>query len=243
MRAILTYHSIDPSGSPISVSPAAFRRHVAWLDQGPVRVVSLNELVALPDSAHAVALTFDDGLASLATDAAPVLADHGLPATVFVVTQRVGGDNRWRAAPPGAVPRFPLLDWGGLGRLVERGMTMGSHTRSHPRLTRCGDAELADELAGAAEDIRRELGLRAGVLAYPYGDVDRRVVAAARPVYDLACTTALRCLRGSDPPLGLPRLDAYYLRDGDRLTHWGTARFRRYLGARRAARALRRRFA
>ena len=63
MRAILTYHSIDPSGSPISVSPAAFRRHIEWLASGRVRVVRLEELMRLPAGEDAVALTFDDGFA------------------------------------------------------------------------------------------------------------------------------------------------------------------------------------
>ena len=56
MRAILTYHSIDESGSPISVAPAAFRRHVEWLASGRVRVVSLEEIVRLNDAVDAVAL-------------------------------------------------------------------------------------------------------------------------------------------------------------------------------------------
>ena len=48
MRAILTYHSIDDSGSPISVSPAAFRRQLEWLVAERVRVVPLSELSHLP---------------------------------------------------------------------------------------------------------------------------------------------------------------------------------------------------
>ncbi|TFG50637.1 MAG: polysaccharide deacetylase, partial [Gemmatimonadales bacterium] len=45
MRAILTYHSIDDSGSPISVAPEQFRAHVRWLQSGVIRVVPLAELL------------------------------------------------------------------------------------------------------------------------------------------------------------------------------------------------------
>ena len=38
MRAVLTYHSIDDSGSPISVRRDAFQRHVKWLASGQVAV-------------------------------------------------------------------------------------------------------------------------------------------------------------------------------------------------------------
>jgi len=61
MRAILTYHSIDESGSVISVSESVFRGHVTWLARSAVRVVSIDTLMHLPADANAVALTFDDG--------------------------------------------------------------------------------------------------------------------------------------------------------------------------------------
>ena len=44
MRAILTYHSIDESGSPISMSEEVFRSQIAWLAKGHVKVVSLETL-------------------------------------------------------------------------------------------------------------------------------------------------------------------------------------------------------
>ena len=31
MRAVLMYHSIDDSGSPISIAPAVFAEHVQWI--------------------------------------------------------------------------------------------------------------------------------------------------------------------------------------------------------------------
>ena len=48
MKAILTYHSVDDSGSAVSVSPDAFRRHVRWLASERVRVVTVPQLPALP---------------------------------------------------------------------------------------------------------------------------------------------------------------------------------------------------
>jgi peptidoglycan/xylan/chitin deacetylase (PgdA/CDA1 family) len=68
---------VDPSGSPISIDEAAFRRHAAWLAASTVRVCPLAELLAQPADADAVALTFDDGLLSFIDRAWPVLRDHG----------------------------------------------------------------------------------------------------------------------------------------------------------------------
>ena len=55
MKAILTYHSVDDSGSAVSVSPDTFRRHVRWLASWRVRVVTVPELLALPPASDASA--------------------------------------------------------------------------------------------------------------------------------------------------------------------------------------------
>jgi len=109
MRAILTYHSIDSSGSPISVSPSAFRAHVRWLASGAVRVLPLDELVSAGDDEDAVAITFDDGFENFATEAAALLAQHGLPSTVFVVPEHVDGTNAWGGSDAPGIPTLPLM--------------------------------------------------------------------------------------------------------------------------------------
>jgi len=62
VKATLTYHSIEESGSPISVSPSVFASHLRWLGSARVRVFSLDALASHSDDAgDAVAVTFDDG--------------------------------------------------------------------------------------------------------------------------------------------------------------------------------------
>jgi peptidoglycan/xylan/chitin deacetylase (PgdA/CDA1 family) len=239
VRAILTYHSVDPSGSPISIDAGVFRRQVTWLASGRVQVVNLAQLLRLSDETCAVALTFDDGFANFATEAAPLLRDRGLPATLFVVTDHVGRDNRWRGGGDAGVPALPLLDWDALGRLHEAGVTIGAHTRTHPRLTRLDRPMLEAELAGAAAEIERRLGERPETLAYPYGDVDNQVARAAAACYQWACTTELRPLSNAESRFRLPRLDSWYLQDPAWLAHWGSPQFRAWLWCRRQGRRLR----
>ncbi len=239
VRAVLTYHSIDPSGSPISVSREQFRRHCEFLRDGALAVVPLAEIAAAPEGRDAVAITFDDGFASFASDAWPMLRDAGLPATLFVATRRVGASNAWGGREQAGIPTLPLLGWEELGRLASEGLDVGSHSRTHPRLSRVGAAELAEELAGSAEDLARELGRRPASFCYPYGDHDERVAGEARKLYARACTTELRALAADDDPLRLPRLDAYYLRDA-RIHRWfGRRRFDAYVGMRAKLRRLR----
>jgi peptidoglycan/xylan/chitin deacetylase (PgdA/CDA1 family) len=239
MHAILTYHSIDASDSAISVTPEAFRRHVEWLAAGRVRVVPLAELAGLPEETDAVALTFDDAFANFGEVAAPLLKEHGLPATLFVVSDHVGGTNAWGGQDDPRVPTLPLLGWEALGRLQEDGITLGGHTRRHPHLTRLGAQELEDELCGSTERIQAETGRRPEEFAYPYGDLNDEVAAATGRVYARAVTTELRVMGRGEDPLRLPRLDMYYLRGPGQLEAFGTARFAGNIWMRAQARRVR----
>lgn len=238
MRAILTYHSVDASGSPISIDPGVFRQHASWLSSGSVRPMGIDELLEADADMDAVAITFDDGFANFATEAWPVLREHGLPATLGVVTERVGTTNEW-SGPQAGIPTLPLLDWPAIGQIAEEGVTIASHTRTHRPLSGLEASELDDELEGSAERIEAELGARPRGLIYPYGRVDEQAAAQADRRYEWACTTELRPLRPQERPSLLPRLDMYYFRERGRLEQWGSDSFRKRIWFRAAARRLR----
>lgn len=238
MRAILTYHSIDPSGSVVSLDPRTFGHHVDWLISGSVRVSTLAEILALPPSVDGVALTFDDGFQNFRTEAWPRLRDRGLPVTLFVVSSRVGGTNVWESGSS-TVPQLPLLDWEALGRLADEGVMIGSHTETHSDLERLSGDRLAAEVGGSAEEIERRLGIRPTAFCYPYGRTSVEAIALVRERYDWATTTELRPLGPVESPHMLPRLDTYYFRHPDKLAAWGTGRFRTRLWLRRQARRVR----
>lgn len=240
MRAILTYHSIDVSGSPISVSPDVFRAHCDFLSSGRVRVLPLETLLTDPRAGDAVALTFDDAFVNFATHAAPLLDRHGLPSTLFVVSDHVGGHNDWGGRPAFGVPHLPLLTWPELAELQNRGVQIGAHTRHHQPLVQLRGAELADEVQGAVARIESALGRRPDTFAYPYGAVDSEAAAVVRDACAWACTTELRALGTDEDRVLLPRLDMYYFRDPGQLEAWGTAAFRSRLWLRGQGRRLRR---
>jgi peptidoglycan/xylan/chitin deacetylase (PgdA/CDA1 family) len=238
MRGILTYHSIDSSGSPISIDAVAFRRHIDWLAEGPVRVVTLEALLTLPPDAEAVAITFDDGFANFVTEALPVLQARRFPATLFVVSGHVGGTNAWGGRSDPGIPTLPLLDWDSLGRLAEQGVDLGAHTHTHRRLPDLSSAELQGELEDSLETIQTNTGYSPVTFAYPYGAVDDRSAGAVGRLFARACTTDHRPLRPGDDVTRLPRVDMYYYRGDPGLSGWGTQRFRRRLWTRRTARRL-----
>ncbi len=102
---VLTYHRVNDENDPFfpSVPTAVFEQQMAYLARA-CRVTTVEDLVEqgrrgrLPR--NAVAVTFDDGYRDTFTHAAPVLARHGLRATVFLATGFIG---------TGAVPWFDRL--------------------------------------------------------------------------------------------------------------------------------------
>lgn len=196
--------------------------------------------MSLPDDVDAVALTFDDGFTSFARLALPLLQAHALPATVFVVSEHVGGTNAWQGRTHPGIPVLPLMDWQTLEQVVASGVVVGAHTRSHPDLTALPAAVVAVELGESAATIERAVGVRPTTFAYPYGRYTHDVIAAVGQWFTHACTTELRPLTGADDPLALPRLDAWYFQRPGQLEAWGSAPFRRRLWLRARGREVRR---
>ncbi|HVD60954.1 MAG TPA: polysaccharide deacetylase family protein [Gemmatimonadaceae bacterium] len=241
MRAIITYHSIDPSRSAISTSEQEFRRHVDWLaGNKSVSVVSLEKLLASKPEDHVVALTFDDAFQNFRSVAAPILRAHGLPALLFVATAHAGGTNAW-PSPRGTpeVPVLPLMDWSDIASVAEDGVSIGSHARTHRLLSSLSAADLREEIAESAADVQRETGIAPAALAYPYGIASAREQKEAARVYDLAVGAELSVIGDESNRFMLPRIDAYYLRKPGVLESFGSPRFDRFLKLRNRGRQLR----
>src|SRR6267142_5715233 len=124
-------------------------------------------------------LTFDDGYASLAEHAYPVLADLGFTATTFLITDYVGKTNTWDVRY--TWNRLSHLSWREVEQWHARGFSFASHGATHRRLTWLPDSTVATELARSRAMLTRRLGPDAGrALAYPFGAVDDRLIALTR---------------------------------------------------------------
>ena len=99
------------------------------------------------------------------------------------------------------------MTWDELRSLADRGVGIQSHGVSHAHLTRLSDAELRAELADSKAELEAELHRSSDELAYPYGEHDERVRAAARAAgYSRAF--ALWHVPKNDP-YAMRRLDLY----------------------------------
>ncbi len=237
MKAIITFHSIDSSGSLLSYPPAAFGDLVRSIAASQLPVRDLPTLLQ-SETARGVAITFDDGMASVFHEALPILKDFGLQAHLFLTTGAVARDNRWPTQPASA-PVFPMLDWNQIEVCHAAGICIECHTVSHSDLRALGDRELEDECAAADETIVRRLGRRPQYFAYPYGFSDERTRRFVRGRYRAGVTNRLRPLRPDDDSAALPRIDSYYLRSALLYRRIETPLARAYLAVRSLLRTLR----
>ena len=226
MRAVLTYHSLDESASPISIAPPIFERHLSWLAEGGVRVTSLDGLMAMPDDQEGVAITFDDGFQNFFEVAWPRLRAYGWSATLFVVTGHMGLANDWGGRPATGIPRLPLLGWDRIAHMIEDGLQLGAHTRTHSDLTQLPIAAAAEEMTESADEIRRRTGVSPHAFAYPYGRVNPSVAALAATQFRWGLTTEFRPLARTESSMLLPRLDMFYFRRPGSVAAWGSSAFR-----------------
>ena len=143
------------------------------------------------------AVTFDDAHRSLLT-----LLSKDIPAAVFVPTDYVGMSDE-------------VLSWDELRALRDAGWTIGSHSRTHARMSwRLYDEDAAayarrldDEAARSREILEKKLGVTIRDFAYPYGDITEASRAAVvRAGYERAFTVSETTEWKGDPH-AIPRLD------------------------------------
>jgi peptidoglycan/xylan/chitin deacetylase (PgdA/CDA1 family) len=218
---VLAYHAVSESWSDgIAVHPRALEQQMKVLLDLGYEPCTFTRSVLDPPAEKTVAVTFDDGFRSVFVHALPVLARLGVPATVFAPTAYVGGSepmswpgvDHW--ANDGAISHELLpASWGELQSLAEAGWEIGSHTETHPSLPALDDEQVHKELAGSRQAIETFLGKPCTSIAYPYGDVDDRVIEATTASgYTAACTIPTRFT--GPTPLAWPRV-CIYRSDGD----------------------------
>jgi peptidoglycan/xylan/chitin deacetylase (PgdA/CDA1 family) len=238
---------VEPGPAPLFVEPAVFEAHLRALAEAEAVVLTLAELVrglregTLPD--RAVALTFDDGFASVVSQAAPRLRRRGWAATVFCVAGHLGETNDW-PTQPAAVPRRRLATADEVAGLAAEGFEIGAHTLSHPPLSRLTGEALVTEVVGCQSRLEDLVGRSVRSFACPYGDWPQVPARGLlEQTYDSVCGTRLGIVRPDADPYALPRVDAHYVRSPRLLGRVVRGRDLGYLPVRRAGARARRLFA
>lgn len=195
MTTALLYHDIGDPGSGtlpgLTVATEKFARQIEWLARTGYRSLLPRDLIRLgkngqPIPHKSVILTFDDAYETLHENALPVLARYGFRAAIFVVTDEIGGTNRWDQP---RVSALPLMNARQIRHWHAQGFEFGAHSCSHSTLPTLTNSELHRELAESRRTLEGILDGPVLSFAYPYGGVDERVLEAARQYFQIAFTT------------------------------------------------------
>ena len=167
---VFVYHRFGDGRYPsTNIALDTFASQLQWLKKTHTTVLTLGEIVTRlkagkPLPKHCAALTVDDAFKTFWTGAMPLLRRYGYPATLFVSTDAVGGED--------------YLDWDQLRSLVHEGIEIGNHSASHPYMLnrRKGEGEahwrarIRREILSAQTELTKKLGVAPRLFAYPYGE-------------------------------------------------------------------------
>ena len=217
---VLCYHGVSERWqADISIPPDRFEEQLQLLVSRGYRGATFYEAVTAPPSRRTLAVTFDDAFQSVLDLAFPIMERWELPGTVFVPTRMIGGDEpmSWQGLDRwiGTAHEDELrgMSWEDVGALADAGWEIGSHTQSHPYLTKIGDDALDRELRDSRTDCEERLGRPCRSIAYPYGYVDDRVTEAVGRAGYLAAASVDPPIPYRPQPLKWPRLGVWYTHD------------------------------
>lgn len=196
-RFALVMHGVSPASDPTlpaTVQPhhtaQEMRQTLSWLKQ-TFTVLTPDQFLCtdLPG----VLLTFDDGFANNVDVLLPILEEFEAPAVFFITVQHVLNPRDWLPATRVLVEQV----WKNLqdvpettaqnfydGMTVEQLqacarhqlITIGSHTMTHPFLSKCSLPELENEIFASKRILEELTGKPVDTFAYPTGDYDTRAI-------------------------------------------------------------------
>lgn len=165
---ILMYHHITDNETAkaieatyLNVPPEIFREQLDYLAGRGYTIIGLDEMVkmikdnSLPPKP--VVLTFDDAYRNFYDTAYPILKEKNAKATVFVISQFVGGER--------------YVTWSQLAEMANSGLILvGDHTLNHPYLSKISADEVRNQIVSAKNIIESNIGRSVEYFAYPYGN-------------------------------------------------------------------------
>lgn len=177
---IFVYHSVRPHIAGESkiqdrydITPELLEKQLIYMNDNGYRTITLDELVRDVENgtttpvAKPVILTFDDGWRNQYQYAFPLLKKYRATATFYIYTNHIG-------------KRKHSLTWEEVKEMDAAGMTIGSHTITHPFLKNLSHDEIKKEIFDSKKILEKELGKPVVHFASPFGDTSPEIVNLIR---------------------------------------------------------------
>jgi peptidoglycan/xylan/chitin deacetylase (PgdA/CDA1 family) len=175
-----------------------FKSQLKFLRDAGFRTRTLDDIVraikeGMPVADKSVVITFDDGFEGNYAHAFPTLTAYGMQATFFVIVEKVDSECR--------------MSWDQLKEMHAAGMSIQSHTMSHPLLGQLSNDKIKSELELSKARIEQRVGGPVVYLSLPMGSYNSSFADIACQVgYKAACTSNFGFVSWHSPCLLLPRI-------------------------------------
>lgn len=206
---ILAYHRLGPVvADAMTVRTSVFASQLEYLKANRCTVIPLRRLTAFlagkaaPLPACAVAITADDGHASVYSDMFPLIMRYRVPVTLFIYPSAISNAKY-------------AMTWQQLREMQDSGLVdIQSHTYWHPnfrnekkRLSKdVYEKFVRQQLSKSKEVLEQRLGAHVDMLAWPFGIHDAELMDKARQLgYIAGFTLDARPAGGADNLMALPR--------------------------------------
>lgn len=174
---VLTYHNIGiaPKHARLKtlyVKPNQLRRHIEWIKRLGYSFLKSDDLLKTTKS-KGILLTFDDAYLDFWEEAIEIISSNNITAIVFVPAGLVGTYNQWDYEK--LKVKKPLMDWWHLRELVNMGIEIGSHTLTHPYLSKISPSKAKEEIVISKKLLEDKLNTEVTTFCYPYGDYNEKI--------------------------------------------------------------------
>ena len=149
------------------MSAALFRQQLAELKAAGFQSGSLRDCSG-PLKPRQIVLTFDDGYVNVLQHATGALAQTQFNAIQFLPVNFLGKSNEWDVALGEASE--PIMDASQVRDWLAAGHDIGSHTLTHPFLTRLAPGQAREEISASKKELEDLFGRSIEHFCYPYGD-------------------------------------------------------------------------
>ena len=178
--AVFVYHRFGENKYPsTNIKISQFKKHIQELTNNNYNVISTEQLIDILINKKNIpektaVLTMDDAFLSIYKEAWPLLKKKKLPFTVFVSTKPVGSNSK------------NYMNWDQLREMVNSGVIIGHHTKSHFHLVNKDKETIINEIEEANSDFLKNLGFVPDIFAYPYGEYSYEIKQIVKEYFKAA---------------------------------------------------------
>ncbi|MFN4227467.1 MAG: polysaccharide deacetylase family protein [Candidatus Ratteibacteria bacterium] len=170
---ILAYHRINPwyRNDPLTVNPENFEKQINYLlKKGFKNTLPEKNFI----KSKTLIITFDDGFYDNFLFGFPLFKKLKINPIIFIIANYISTEKVWNRYNDYERDRF--LKWEEIIEITKQGIEIGSHTLSHPHLTKIDEEKAKEEIFSSKKIIEDKIGKEVKFFCYPYGEFNEKII-------------------------------------------------------------------